>query len=62
MSFHIRSGNRVDQILAAARELDAGLILMGCHGKGALERLLTGATAREILHRAACPVWFEPAA
>ena len=62
VSFHIRSGNRVDEILAAARELDARLILMGCHGKGALERLLTGATAREILHRAACPVWFEPAA
>jgi nucleotide-binding universal stress UspA family protein len=60
VALHIRSGRPVDQILAAARDLDARLILMGSHGKGPLARLLTGATAREILHRAPCPVWFEP--
>lgn len=62
VSFHIRAGEPAEEILAAARELGARLILMGCHGKGALERLLTGATAREVLHRSGCPVWFEPAA
>ena len=60
VALHIRSGKVADQILAAARDLHARLILMGTHGKGALARLLTGATAREILHRAPCPVWFEP--
>jgi nucleotide-binding universal stress UspA family protein len=62
VALHIRSGKPVEQILAAARDLDARLILMGSHGKGALARLLTGTTAREILHRAPCPVWFEPPA
>jgi nucleotide-binding universal stress UspA family protein len=52
----------VEQILAAARDLDARLVLMGSHGKGAIARLLTGTTAREILHRAPCPEWFEPPA
>jgi len=60
VALHIRSGKPVHQILAAADDLDARLILMGSHGKGALARLLTGATAREILHRSPCPVWFEP--
>jgi universal stress protein A len=62
VTFHIRSGERVYEILRAASDFDARLILMGCHAKSALERFFTGATAAEILHRAACPVWFEPAA
>lgn len=61
VTFHIRSGERVDGILRAASDFGAQLILMGCHGKGALERFFTGATATQILHRASCPVWFEPA-
>lgn len=61
VTFHIRSGERVDGILKAASDFGAQLILMGCHGKGALERFFTGATATQILHRASCPVWFEPA-
>jgi universal stress protein A len=61
VAFHVRPGKPADEILAAARDVGAQLILMGCHAKGMLERLLTGATAREVLHRAECPVWFEPA-
>ncbi|HET7293515.1 MAG TPA: universal stress protein [Vicinamibacteria bacterium] len=60
VEFHIRSGQRASEILRAAEELGARLILMGCHPKGAVERFFTGATARDILHRAPCPVWFEP--
>jgi len=59
--FHVREGEPTEQILKAAGELGAKLILMGCHPKGALERFFTGATARDMLHKAACPVWFEPA-
>jgi nucleotide-binding universal stress UspA family protein len=62
VALHVRSGKPVEQILATARDLGARLVLMGSHGKGALARLLTGTTAREILHRAPCPVWFEPPA
>ena len=61
VAIHVRPGKPADEILAAAREIGAQLILMGCHAKGVLERLLTPATAREVLHRADCPVWFEPA-
>ncbi len=60
VAFHVRTGKPADEILAAARDVGAQLILMGCHAKGALERLLSAATAREVLHRATCPVWFEP--
>jgi len=62
VAIHIRSGKPVEQILAAARDLDARLILMGSRGASAFARLFTGPTAREILHRAPCPVWFEPPA
>lgn len=61
VEFHLRSGPRAAEILRSAEELGARLILMGCHPKGAIERFFTGATARDILHRAPCPVWFEPA-
>lgn len=59
--FHVREGEPTQEILKAGRELGAKLILMGCHSKGALERFFSGATARDILHDAPCPVWFEPA-
>jgi nucleotide-binding universal stress UspA family protein len=62
VAIHVRQGKPADEILAVASEIGAEVILMGCHAKGALERMLTGATAREVLHRADCPVWFEPAA
>ena len=38
-------GQPAYDVLAAACELDARLVLMGSHGKGALARLLTGTTA-----------------
>jgi universal stress protein A len=59
--FHLRAGAPVEEILRAASELEAKLILMGCHPKGAVDRFFSGATARDVLHRAPCPVWFEPA-
>ena len=59
--FHLRAGTPVEEILGASAELGAKLILMGCHAKGALDRFFSGATARDVLHRAPCPVWFEPA-
>jgi universal stress protein A len=59
--FHLREGDPAQQILEAARDLGAKLILMGCHRKGVLGRFFRGATAPGILHAATCPVWFVPA-
>jgi universal stress protein A len=58
--FHVREGEPAEQILEAARDVGAKLILMGCHPKGVLRRFFRGATAPQILHAATCPVWFEP--
>jgi universal stress protein A len=59
--FHLRSGERTEQILDAARELSAKLILMGAQPKGVLGRFFRDASVPDILHGATCPVWFVPA-
>jgi nucleotide-binding universal stress UspA family protein len=56
--FHVQDGAPADRILRLSGGLGAKLVLMGRHSKTALERLFTPATAREVLHRSSCPVWF----
>ena len=56
--FHVQDGAPADGILRLVAGLGAKLVLMGRHSKTALERLFTPATAREVLHRSPCPVWF----
>ena len=41
---------------ALAREIDAGLIVMGMHGHGFLVHALAGSTTERVLHHAPCPV------
>jgi nucleotide-binding universal stress UspA family protein len=43
-------------ILDVAGELDADLIVMGVHGKGALNRRLFGSTTHHVIREAHCPV------
>ena len=62
VQFHVEEGAPADRILRLTVELGAKLVLMGRHSKNALERLFTPATAREVLHRSPCPVWFVPGA
>jgi nucleotide-binding universal stress UspA family protein len=43
-------------IVAAAKEYQADLIVMGTHGRTGLTRLLLGSVAEHVLRHAACPV------
>ena len=56
---HLRVGGPVRDILAAARELDAGLVIMGAVSRRRLDRWLVGNTAEAVLDRLACNVWVE---
>ncbi len=56
----VETGPAAAGIVEAARRLDAALILMGIHPKGAFERMLTGATSVKVLRKASCPILFVP--
>ena len=58
---HIRTGDPPAEIAATARDLDVETVMMGEHARGLLRSLFTRDTAREILHRAPCAVWYVPA-
>lgn len=57
---HVAKGTVGDQILGAAERFDAELIVMGEHARGFFPRYFPRDTAREMLHRARCPVWYVP--
>src|SRR5688572_3398983 len=44
------------QILRAANERLIDLIVLGVHGRNALDRLMFGSTTEHIIRRATCPV------
>lgn len=48
-----KSGN---EIVKAAKEWPADLIVIGSHGRGGVERLLLGSVAEMVTRHAACPV------
>jgi nucleotide-binding universal stress UspA family protein len=52
----IRAGVPHREIVAAAREEGADLIIMGTHGRSGLERFLTGSVADRVVRTAPCPV------
>jgi len=43
-------------IVAAANDAGAGLIVVGTHGRNVAAAALLGSVARDLLHRASCPV------
>ncbi len=57
---HVEVGDPVEKIAEASDRLGASCIVMGAHARGFLRRIFTHDTSREILHKAACPVWFVP--
>ncbi|MFM8275203.1 MAG: universal stress protein [Gemmata sp.] len=56
VEYHVLGGEAAEQILKAAHETRADVIVMGTHGKSALTRLLTGSVAESVMRRATCPV------
>ena len=51
-----REGDAAGEIVAAAREWDANLIVMGTRGRGRLATFLLGSTAESVIRTAHCPV------
>lgn len=52
----IREGDAAHEIVVAAREREAGLIVIGSRGQTGLRRLLLGSVARNVLLHAPCSV------
>lgn len=52
----VRHGEPVAEIVAAARETEAGLIAMTTHGRSGFGRLLFGSVAEAVLRQAEIPV------
>lgn len=52
----VETGAPWSEILRVASEVDADLIVMGAHTRGAVERVFLGSTASNVVRRAACPV------
>ncbi len=47
-------------IIQQAEEWDAGLIVVGTHGRGGLYHLLMGSVAEHVARKSACPVLIVP--
>lgn len=56
----LREGKPVQEILDMAGSLPADLVVLGTHGRGALERSVIGSVAGAVLGRARCPVVTVP--
>jgi Ala-tRNA(Pro) deacylase len=55
-TWELRGGNTADEIILAAREWSADVIVIGTHGRGRLGTLVLGSTAQSVLTKAPCPV------
>jgi nucleotide-binding universal stress UspA family protein len=51
-----RAGVPYDEIVKAAGEEEAGMIVMGTHGRSGLDRLLVGSVTERVVRLAPCPV------
>lgn len=52
----VETGAPASEILRLAGEIDADLIVLGAHPRGALGRMLFGSTTSQVVRRAKCPV------
>jgi nucleotide-binding universal stress UspA family protein len=50
------AGSPFLEIVRAAKEEDADLIVMGTHGRGAVAHILMGSVAERVVRKAPCPV------
>jgi nucleotide-binding universal stress UspA family protein len=58
----LREGKPAEEILEVATALRAGLIVMGTHDRGAVDRAVLGSVAETVLRKATCPVLAVPPA
>lgn len=49
-------GDPAYEIVSAAKEIGADLVVMGTHGRTGLGRLIMGSVAEQVLRKAPCPV------
>lgn len=47
----VRVGDAAQEILAAARELRPDFIVMGCHGRGSVERFMIGSVSNTVVNQ-----------
>lgn len=52
----VADGDPAFNIIEAAKEVEADIIVIGTHGRTGLGRLLMGSVAEEVLRKAPCPV------
>ena len=50
------AGVAADEIVKAAREWPADIVVIGSHGRGGLHRVVQGSVAEAVMRRAPCPV------
>ena len=56
----LAEGHVVSEIIRAAAELPADLVVAGTHGRSGFERFLLGSTAEKLLRKAICPTLTVP--
>lgn len=59
-NIEVREGFPAEEILKEAAAIECDLIVMGTHGKGALENTFVGSVARRVLRRSRRPVFVVP--
>jgi len=52
----VRTGSAADQILTAAKEIPADIIVISTHGRTGLKHMVMGSVAEQVVRRASCPV------
>ena len=52
----IRSGSAANEIIKAAQQYEAGLVVVAAGGRGLSDAVLVGSTAQRVQHYAPCPV------
>jgi nucleotide-binding universal stress UspA family protein len=56
VKFHVPAGRPFVEIIKAAREFGADLIVIATHGHTGVEHILFGSTAEKVVRKAPCPV------
>ena len=52
----VRRGSPADEIVAEAKDWEAGIIVVSTHGRTGLSRLVLGSVANRVVNHAPCPV------